>query len=87
MRFSNYFKIWLTRKKLISLEDAIKLAPKFDIYPEMLYDPLGKFNAESWHWCVAMLEVLQQEDIIREFEVVKPAPSDQQIESKSGVIY
>lgn len=77
----------LIGKELISLEDAVTLAPKFDIYPEMLYDPLGMHTAESWWWCAGLLELLQQEDIIREFEVIKPAPSDQQIESKSGVIY
>lgn len=87
MRFEKYFKIWLTRKERISLEEAIKLAPKFDIYPGMLYDPLGKYNTESWHWCVGLLELLQQEDIIREFEIIKPVPDDQQIESKPGVIY
>lgn len=87
MRFEKFFKIWLTRKELISLEAAIKLAPEFDIYPEMLYDPLGIYNAESWWWCAGFLELLQQEDIIREFEILKDAPSDQQIESKAGVIY
>lgn len=86
MRFSKYFKIWFVRDKEISLEEAVKLAPKFNIYPEMLYDPLGLYSAESW-WCAGLLELLQQEDVIREFEVVKPAPDDQQIESEPGVIY
>lgn len=87
MRFSKYFKIWITRDKQISLEEAVKLAPKFDIYAEMLYDPLGRHSAESWWWCEGLLEVLQQEDIIREFEIVKPAPDDQQIETRGDRIY
>jgi len=53
----------------------------------MCYDPIGIKGPESWWWCAGVLEVLQQEDFIREFEVVAEAPGDQQIESKPGVVY
>ena len=85
MRFEKYFIIWQTREDKISLEDALRIA-KQEIL-DLVYDPLGIGGPESWWWCVAVLEVLQQEDWIREFDIVKQAPKSQKIESKTGVIY
>lgn len=86
MRFEKYFKIWLNRKDTISLEEALKIARQ-DMIPEFVYDPLGIGGPDSWWWCAAVLEVLQQEDWIREFDILKEAPKDQQVEAKAGVVY
>lgn len=86
MRFKNSFKIWLNREDTISLEEALKIAKK-EMISEFIYDPLGMHNEESWWWCAAVLEVLQQEDWIREFEILEAAPATQQIEAKAGVVY
>jgi len=84
--FEDYFIIWLNKEDKISLEEALKIA-KREMISEMVYDPLGLGSEKSWWWCAAVLEMLQQEDFIREFEIVKEAPKEQEIESKSGVIY
>lgn len=86
MGFEKYFKIWQTREDLMSLEDALHLAKQEHI-SDFVYDPFGLNDKESWWWCAAVLEVLQQEDWIREFEILKEAPKDQQVESKVGVVY
>ncbi len=86
MRFEKYFIIWETRKTKITLEQAIKIA-KREFITDMVYDPLGLSTIDSWWFCAGVLEVMQQEDWIREFEIVKEAPKDQQIESKEGVVY
>jgi len=86
VQFEKYFKIWLLQDEKISLEEALKLA-KREMISDFVYDPLGMCNEKSWWWCVAVLEVLQQEDWIREFEIIKPAPKEQQIEAKEGVVY
>lgn len=86
MRFEKYFRIWLTREKKISLEEALKIA-KREFISGMVYDPLGLGNAKSWWWCAAVLEMLQQEDWIREFDILKKAPKDQQIKAEAGVVY
>ena len=86
MQFEKYFKIWLNREDTISLDEALKLA-KREMISEFVYDPLGLSSEESWWWCAAVLEVLQQEDWIREFDILKEAPKDQQIEAKTGVVY
>ena len=86
MRFSSSFRIWLTRKEEITLEKAIKIA-KRELITDMVYDPLGIRGPDSWWWCAAVLEVLQQEDWIREFEILSDPPVEQQIESEPGVIY
>ena len=86
MRFEKHFTIWLTRESKISLEEVLKIA-KRELLSDFIYDPLGIGSEKSWWWCAAILEVLQQEDWIREFKIVKKAPKDQQVESKAGVIY
>ena len=83
MQFKDSFKIWLTREKEISLKEALKLAEEFEI--QEVYDPLGIYGPDSWFWCAAILEVLQQEDIIREFKILKKSPI--KVPSKEGVIY
>lgn len=85
MRFEKYFKIWLNREDTITLKEALAIAKRE--FLDMVYDPLGINNSTSWWWCAAVLEVLQQEDFIREFEVLKEAPKNQTISSKAGVIY
>jgi len=84
--FDDSFTIWELADKKISLKEALKIAAR-EFISDMVYDPLGLGNEESWWWCAAVLDVLQQEDWIREFKIVKKAPEDQQIESKEGVIY
>ncbi|KKM48097.1 hypothetical protein LCGC14_1558040 [marine sediment metagenome] len=86
MLFDDSFTIWELADKKISLKEALKIAAR-EFISDMVYDPLGLGNEESWWWCAAVLDVLQQEDWIREFKIVKKAPEDQQIESKEGVIY
>lgn len=86
MRFERYFKIWLNREDVISLKEALKLATK-EMISEFIYDPLGINGPDSWWWCAGVLEVLQQEDWIREFDILKQAPEDQQIEAKAGTVY
>jgi len=86
MKFEDSFIIWYTREEKITLVEALKVAKREGV-SDLVYDPLGIGNAESWWWCVAVLEVLQQEDFIREFDIVKPAPEDQQVESEEGVVY
>ena len=86
LKFEKYFTIWELRDKKISLEEALKIA-KREFISDLVYDAFGLNSEESWWWCAAVLEVLQQDDWIREFEIVKEAPKDQQIESKAGVIY
>lgn len=85
MQFEKYFKIWLTRKTTITLKQALAIAKRELL--DMVYDPLGYDGPKSWWWCAAVLEVLQQEDFIREFEILKDAPKNQMIEAKAGVIY
>lgn len=85
MQFEKYFKIWLTRKDTITLKEALVIAEQELL--DMVYDPLGIGGPKSWWWCAAVLEVLQQEDFIREFDILKDAPKNQTIESKAGVIY
>ena len=85
MRFENSFKIWVNREDTITLKKALKIA-KREIC-DLVYDPLGIGGPDSWWWCAGVLEVLQQEDWIREFDIQEEAPIDQQIESKAGVIY
>jgi hypothetical protein len=86
VQFDENFKIWLTRETKITLNEAIKLA-KDNLIGYFVYDPMGKYNSSSWWWCVSVLEVLQQEDLIREFEIVKGPPENQSIEAKAGVVY
>lgn len=86
MRFSDSFKIMELPGEEISLAQALKLA-RDDDFTDLLYDPLGIDGPASWWWCATVLEKLQQEDLIREFEVLKEAPADQQIEAKEGVDY
>ncbi|KKL84109.1 hypothetical protein LCGC14_1968010 [marine sediment metagenome] len=86
MLFEKSFTIWELQDKKISLKDALKIAER-ELISDMVYDPLGIGNETSWWWCAAVLEVLQQEDWIREFKIVKEVPKEQQIESKEGVIY
>lgn len=85
MQFEKYFKIWLNREDTITLKQALAIAKRELL--DMVYDPLGISGPKSWWWCAAVLEVLQQEDFIREFEILKEAPKDQMVESKVGVIY
>lgn len=85
MQFEKYFKIWLTKKETISLKEALAIAKRELL--DMVYDPIGIQGPKSWWWCVAVLEVLQQEDFIREFEILEDAPKNQMIPSKIGVIY
>lgn len=85
MQFEKSFKIWINREDTISLEEALRIAKRE--LCDMVYDPLGIDGSDSWWWCVAVLEVLQQEDWIREFNILKEAPKDQQIEAKAGVVY
>lgn len=85
MQFEKYFKIWLNREDTITLEQALAIAKRELL--DMVYDPLGISGPESWWWCAAVLEVLQQEDFIREFEILKDAPKNQTVEAKVGVIY
>lgn len=86
MRFEDSFKIWINREDTITLKQALKIAEDESI-SDFIYDPLGFHNKESWWWCAGVLEVLQQEDWIREFDVIKEAPKSQRVESKAGVIY
>ena len=86
MQFDDYFKIYVTRDDTISLEEALKIA-KANWIADMVYDPLGYNSDLSWWWIAGVLEVLQQEDLIREFKVLKEAPAEQQIESEEGVVY
>lgn len=81
LRFENSFKIYQTRTDQILLKTALRIAREHNV-SQFVYDPLGMFSAASWWWCAAVLEVLQQEDIIREFEVIAGAPADQSIETK-----
>lgn len=85
MLFENFFKIWINREDTITLEEALKLAKRE--LCDMVYDPLGIHGPDSWWWCAGVLEVLQQEDWIREFDILQEAPMDQQIEAEAGVIY
>jgi len=85
VQFEKYFKIWLTRETTITLKQALVIAKQELL--DMVYDPLGISGPKSWWWCAAVLEVLQQEDFIREFEILKDAPKNQMIPSKAGVIY
>lgn len=85
MQFEKYFKIWLNREDTITLEQALAIAKRELL--DMVYDPLGIGGPESWWWCAAVLEVLQQEDFIREFEILKEVPKNQTVEAKVGVIY
>jgi hypothetical protein len=85
VQFEDSFKIWINREDTISLTKAITLARKNEC--DLVYDPLGIDGPDSWWWCVAVLEVLQQEDFIREFEVVEEAPSEQVLEVDDNVIY
>ncbi|KKN28924.1 hypothetical protein LCGC14_0849220 [marine sediment metagenome] len=86
MLFDKSFIIWELSDKKISLEEALKIA-KREFISDMVYDPRGFGDEKSWWWCAAVLDVLQQDDWIREFKIIKEAPKDQQIESKKGVIY
>ena len=85
MQFEKYFTVWQTREDKMSLEDALKIAKRELL--DMVYDPLGIGGPDSFWWCCAVLEVLQQEDWIREFEIIKEAPKKQKIESKEGTVY
>lgn len=85
MRFDNYFKIQLTKNTVISLASALELAEKQE--SNLVYDALGFGTPDSWWFCVAVLEVLKQDEFIYDFEILKQAPKTQQIESKEGVVY
>jgi hypothetical protein len=86
VQFNNHFTIWINREDTITLDEALVIAKKESV-SDMIYDPLGLYNEKSWWWVAGVLEVLQQDNFIREFDIVKPAPKDQQIESVEGTIY
>ena len=84
MRFSNSFKIWLTKGIEIPLEATLELAKNQE--SDLVYDPLGLGTPESWWFCAAVLTVLKQDEYIYDFEVLKNVPESQQVESTEGVI-
>ena len=81
-----FFEVWLLRDEKITLKVALQIAKDNNI-SDLVYDPLGIYDATSYWWLIAVLEVLQQEDFIREFEVLKDPPVGQEMTSEAGIIY
>jgi len=86
MRFDSYFRVWISRSQQTSLKSAMAMAESAGI-TELVYDPLGLHDATSWWFVHTTLEVLRQTDLIREFDVLKPAPSQQQFTMVPGRVY
>ncbi len=78
------FLINLTLEQTISMDEAIKIARKAGL-AEFVYSADGIYSSESWYWCAEILEILQQEDLIREYEIVT-GPSVE-VEAEEGVVY
>jgi hypothetical protein len=86
MSFENYFDIFILKEKKITLKEAIKIA-KDNGLSEFPYDPLGYNNENSYYYCISLLELLQQEDLIREFEIKKKIPKNQIVIEEQNSLY
>ena len=67
----------------MTVKQALLLAAR-DAW-DMVYDPLGLHNEQSWYFIHAVLMVMKQYKAIRNFKVLKE--SDVQIESVPGRTY